>query len=506
MKLKIPDFANSSPDEKDLTTHGIHSEISIDTLIFNSLHRSIFSPLDPFESPLTTPPTTPPLSRQASPFDIATTAPLPSALRSIPSPDTTPVPGPSEPSRKRKDPPQNLQPRHKNETDRAKQRARAHANRKRKRTAIKQDALSATPRPRMKHLDSSERATNEVEVDELTVTSTGWQGGSTQRLGPDGKPVTVIGTKGRVPENRPYRLDELCGEGSYEFELIKNKPGITQYITSETSRIMVVSVPPPVNDPTWDPMTKNAAQCCRDWRKECRFTDENGRRGEFDNINVGISIGNGQKEPMVLAHGPQNLEIATRICQHLAFRRIAGWMTVCFSSWAPLLFLYYLYIMTTLLEHHTGLQLPFENAIFAAFALNFGPQTVCLPHRDQKNLLFGWCAITALGNFDYKKGGHLVLWELGVVLEFPPGATIFVPSAVLCHSNTSIAPGEDRFSFTMYTAAGLFRWVEHGFQLEYLYQKSVQAVTNAAQDAGRWARGLSLFSTFSELKTIADTK
>ncbi|KAL0564480.1 hypothetical protein V5O48_017563 [Marasmius crinis-equi] len=449
---------------------------------------------NPFESPLTTPPLSPPPSPPTSPFELATTVPLPSPLESLPCPQTTPP----EPSQKRKQLHENALPRIKNESDKAKARKRAHGNRARKRAKTKPDVLATTPRPRLKYIDTSEQATNEVEVETLPVTTTGWQAKDSE--------VTVVGKKGRIPENREYRLDELCGEGSYGFELVKNKPGITQYITSAvTSKVMIVSVPPPTNDPTWDPAMESAANCCRDWRKDCRFSDEPGRRGGFDTINAGISIGNGQKEPMELDHSARNLAVVNRVREHAAFRRIAGWMTVCFSCWAPLLFLYYLYIMTTLFEHHTGLQLPFENAIFAAFALNFGPRTVCLPHRDQKNLSFGWCAITALGKFDYRKGGHLVLWELGVVIEFPPGATIFIPSAVICHSNTAIGPGEDRFSFTMYTAAGIFRWVEHGFQLEHLYKKSVQAVANAAQDAARWANGLSLFSTIAELKTIALT-
>jgi hypothetical protein len=66
-----------------------------------------------------------------------------------------------------------------------------------------------------------------------------------------------------------------------------------------------------------------------------------------------------------------------------------------------------------------------------AMTFNFGPQTVTFDHRDSGNLAFGWCAITAFGNFDPTCGGHLVLWDMKLVIEFPPGSTILIPSAMM---------------------------------------------------------------------------
>jgi hypothetical protein len=104
--------------------------------------------------------------------------------------------------------------------------------------------------------------------------------------------------------------------------------------------------------------------------------------------------------------------------------------------------------------------------------------------------------VTALGAFDYKKGGHLILWDCHLVIEFPPGCTILLPSAILMHSNTSILPKETRYSFTQYTAGGLFRWVENGFQKSSEFYASLSDKGLEAQrvkDAARWEFGLSLF-------------
>ncbi|KAL0562620.1 hypothetical protein V5O48_019464, partial [Marasmius crinis-equi] len=162
--------------------------------------------------------------------------------------------------------------------------------------------------------------------------------------------------------------------------------------------------------------------------------------------------------------------------------------------------LYYAVTIADIMEKYPHLTLPFRGCVFAAFAVNFGPQTVCLPHRDTKNLAFGWCAITALGKFDWRKGGHLVLWDLHLVVEFPPGATIFIPSALVCHFNTAIQPHEERYSFTCYSAGALFRWADHGFQRKTDYKKTKQAKENVQQDRMRWERGVSLFSTLDDLK------
>lgn len=108
--------------------------------------------------------------------------------------------------------------------------------------------------------------------------------------------------------------------------------------------------------------------------------------------------------------------------------------------------------------------------------------------------------MTALGTYDYKKGGHLILWDCHLVIEFPPGCTILLPSAILTHSNVEILPGEKRYSFTQYNAGGLFRWVENGFQKSSDFYASLSEEDLEAQqlkDAARWEFGLSMFPSAS---------
>lgn len=122
---------------------------------------------------------------------------------------------------------------------------------------------------------------------------------------------------------------------------------------------------------------------------------------------------------------------------------------------------------------------------------NFGPNTITIDHTDFANLATGLCAITALGSFDSNIGGHLILWDLKLIIEFPPGATILILSALLRHSNAPIQSGEQRFSLTQYSAGGLFRWVENGFCKNR--DRRPPRKEPEQDDNGRWEQGLGMF-------------
>ncbi|KAJ7086903.1 hypothetical protein B0H15DRAFT_781888, partial [Mycena belliarum] len=148
----------------------------------------------------------------------------------------------------------------------------------------------------------------------------------------------------------------------------------------------------------------------------------------------------------------------------------------------------------------------FAGSVFAACTFNFGPHVITVPHLDFGNLAWGWCAITALGDFDPDLGGHLILWDLKLVIRFPPGSTILIPSAIICHSNVPVFAHERHFSFTQYTAGGLFRWIENGFRTDAAWGKSKKSRLRAADEARLaegsqpWKEGVTMYSTVEGLK------
>ena len=154
--------------------------------------------------------------------------------------------------------------------------------------------------------------------------------------------------------------------------------------------------------------------------------------------------------------------------------------------------------MSEVCAAHPHLRRNYTNSVFAGLTINLGPQTVTQKHTDALNIPFGWCVITALGNYDHKRGGHLVLWDLKMIIEFPPGSTIFIPSACISHSNVKIADNECRYSMTQYTAGGIMRWVACGLQSHAALQRAGGQLLKDA--TAIWNEGVNLLSTWSELK------
>lgn len=114
------------------------------------------------------------------------------------------------------------------------------------------------------------------------------------------------------------------------------------------------------------------------------------------------------------------------------------------------------------IKSHPHLRRPFNNSSYPACGVNFGPRTVCFDHRDSSNAPGVPCSVTALGDYDPKMGGHLVIFDLKMIIEFPPGSTILLPSGSLRHGNTAVQSSETRTSFTQFCPGNLLRYESNG--------------------------------------------
>lgn len=176
-----------------------------------------------------------------------------------------------------------------------------------------------------------------------------------------------------------------------------------------------------------------------------------------------------------------------------------------FAIWAPRLHGEYRENLARLYDKDPTLLPNYFTNVFTSATVNFGPQVVTFPHVDELNVPFGWCAITALGKFNHRVGGHLVLWDLNMVVEFPSGSTILIPSATIRHSNVAIQPKETRHSFTQYTSGSLFRWVACGHRTEKAFKLTDPSAWAefAEKRASSANRAVNLFSTIGELQHLA---
>ncbi|KAJ7766009.1 hypothetical protein B0H14DRAFT_2403006, partial [Mycena olivaceomarginata] len=252
----------------------------------------------------------------------------------------------------------------------------------------------------------------------------------------------------------------------------------------------------------WTKVTDGAFALMQDALRWVKLSEEklDHRRAQhpFAAVGRGLSHGGSQMEPGELQQNVTNTRVTDELMAHSYFQRIVGFTNMLFAMWAPDLFQVYQEVREAL-KH---LKWNFAESVFAACTFNFGPRAITCPHLDFANLAWGWCAITALGTFDPDAGGHLILWDLRLVIRFPPGSTVFIPSAIIRHSNVGILSHEMRSSFTQYTAGGLFRWVRNGFMTDEDFEKkasSQEKAERSTEAATRWQDGINMFSVIDDL-------
>lgn len=172
----------------------------------------------------------------------------------------------------------------------------------------------------------------------------------------------------------------------------------------------------------------------------------------------------------------------------------AEYLPAALRTYVPEVYNEYARILNQVCEEDRTLRRPFADNVFAGVTFNLGPRVVTRRHRDHLNLPFGWCSVTVFGDFDHKRGGHLVLWDLGLVIQVPPGATFLIPSAILEHSNLDIGEAETRMSITQYSAGGLFRWIRCGSRTQHRFEREGNQLETGQT---RWAAGIALLGKWT---------
>ncbi|TFK70520.1 hypothetical protein BDN72DRAFT_766345, partial [Pluteus cervinus] len=265
-------------------------------------------------------------------------------------------------------------------------------------------------------------------------------------------------------------------------------------------RIVTVLVGRPQKDSSgWDALIRGVAELMEAFRRtgdeESLFSGDQRqhRRGNFVALSRGISYGGGQREPKNLAHGARLHQLLQDFVNENSVKRIAGFQNCAFAAFAPKLYLHYVSKLRQLYDDpRLNLVRNWPNSILPCATFNFGPKTSTFLHTDPGNAAYGWCIVTALGNFNHQVGGCLILPDLDVVCQIPSGSTYITMSAILQHGNTSIQEDEARMSMTQYCAGGLLRWVANGGKVA----KGSKVVYNHGE---RVCEALSLLSKPSEL-------
>ncbi|KAJ3804280.1 hypothetical protein F5876DRAFT_70769 [Lentinula aff. lateritia] len=181
----------------------------------------------------------------------------------------------------------------------------------------------------------------------------------------------------------------------------------------------------------------------------------------------GISFGKGQPEPMRLSDECQPL--MEELLQMPCFRQVAGHQSAALATWLPKSYLEHQRINRELEEKLPHLRRNFDNSVYQSMTVNFGPATWTHIHTDSMNDVRIPCAITSGGKYNYKLGGHLILWDL------------------------------------KYTAGGIRRWLDYGGRTEEAFQaQDPKGFSIAwAKRCEGWKESLQFFGTLEDLKLNA---
>ncbi|KAJ7062968.1 hypothetical protein B0H15DRAFT_958763 [Mycena belliarum] len=402
-------------------------------------------------------------------------------------------------------------------TARERNQQKSHARRKRRR----EEEQAGSDNPRLKRVHRTRIAEGKKAVLGLDVDTAAFVHSKSAWIGardttPAPGDTTPASGSSSVPPAAP-QLDAGLGGIEYtqaEVDELVGTPGfryipwlgrVTIPLLDSQRRIIGVLGGMPRDHEDWQKVTNGAAALLEERIPRIRLSKErlHHRRAEepFPAVARGISFGGRQTEPGELCNNVANTELTDELLAHEHFVRIAGFANMLFMLWAPLLFAFYQAQMALLAVWKPSMRWNFVGSVFAACTFNFG-RAVTTFHVDFANLAWGWCAITALGAFDADYGGHLILWDLRLIVRFPAGSTILIPSALVHHSNTPIGPFERRSSFTQYTAGGLFRWIRNSFKTDKEFTRSASREERArrtAEDSSRWQEGVQMLAKIDDL-------
>ncbi|TFK58750.1 hypothetical protein BDN72DRAFT_781649, partial [Pluteus cervinus] len=221
---------------------------------------------------------------------------------------------------------------------------------------------------------------------------------------------------------------------------------------------------------------------------------------EFPAVNFGITHGQGGRIPVNL-RSPHEAMLQ-RLLDDVDIQRMASFCSSVFAHWAPRLYQHYKERLLLLWEKYPHLHRIFRGSILPTTAFNFGPRVCTRPHRDHLNCPYGWCVVQSFGSFDSTKGGHLILWEAKLVIEFPANSFIFLPSAVMTHSNLPVVETETRISITHYCPGALLRFVDSGMRTDkdFQMQDPVGFKQHLSDRKIRWSSCIELLPTIDDLK------
>ncbi|KAJ7791303.1 hypothetical protein B0H14DRAFT_2395735, partial [Mycena olivaceomarginata] len=231
-------------------------------------------------------------------------------------------------------------------------------------------------------------------------------------------------------------------------------------ILDRKGRIIGVLIAPPLPGEDWDPVLKAATAAMREARDKMAFPAgayhhrQAYAEGEgFPTCTRGCAFGGGRERVgNIKASSAKNTTAMEELLDNLSVIRMATYPIPHFQTLCYPIFADYHATKQTVLQKTCPCTAPSPAAPSPTSLPTSAPSPSPRPTPTLVTKPTG-CALSApLGDFNADQGGHLVCWDYDLIVRFPPGCSILIPSAVVTHSNTPIQDGEERFSLIQYSA------------------------------------------------------
>ncbi|KAK7019005.1 hypothetical protein R3P38DRAFT_3200302 [Favolaschia claudopus] len=264
-------------------------------------------------------------------------------------------------------------------------------------------------------------------------------------------------------EDRDYPLSEVTGSSSiFHFRLIPWTAGKSRAVVSQRRVCLVLGGRPTNRE--WDrdvvnPTLRDCRRVAEDYRSrhpEAGYPVLSGGVGEHFNRSP---------EPPA---GPQ----PGRVLDCLALFALLSTVAMCeLLGFANGMLRLYCRIAYTALEHQKSsftymkpdAQYPCPASIFSAVTVELGGPHCRTDWRGEVPPYQpdSWAVLTAIGDYRYTQGGHVIFWEFGIVVQFPPGACILLPPGLVRYSFVEVPDHQSRHSILQWAGSGIERYLHN---------------------------------------------
>ncbi|KAJ7229584.1 hypothetical protein C8J57DRAFT_989399, partial [Mycena rebaudengoi] len=163
-----------------------------------------------------------------------------------------------------------------------------------------------------------------------------------------------------------------------------------------------------------------------------------------------------------IKHSLANAVEVAILMQTEGLHDIADFQNTIYQAFAPRLHAYSENAVDLIFTHDPELRRVYPG-VFSAVEFHLGGLE-SPPRLHDRDFLHGWRALTSFGKYDSRFGGDLILWDEGLVIHFPPGATVLFPVALMRYSFCAVRDGETHYNFSQYMPSGLFRYIDNGYR------------------------------------------